>query len=174
MVYALLPEGRETLVPRLVDAAAGLEGVDLVMWRPAPREGAIRGAAGELRFAPGGDLRDARGGRWSVDGPLAVLDAEVRDGVLRVPSYPDALARVWAALTCETSGDVLLSAGPGWEFPDWGGVDHVGGGSHGSLHRSDSLGALAFCGVAPPDEDRLRRWSIADVAPMIRAHFGAA
>ena len=45
---------------------------------------------------------------------------------------------------------MLLSAAPGWEFPDWGGVDHVGGGSHGSLHRSDSLGALAFCGVEPP------------------------
>jgi hypothetical protein len=102
-----------------------------------------------------------------------VLDGRVRDGVLRTPAYPDALARTWAALTCETSGDVLLSAAPGWEFPDWGGVDHVGGGSHGSLHRSDSLGALAFCGVAPPDGERRRRWSIADVAPMIRAHFGA-
>jgi hypothetical protein len=173
MVYALLPEGRDELVPQLVDAASGLEGVDLVMWRPAPREGAIRGAAGELRFAPGGDLRDERGARWSVDGPLEVLDAGVRDGVLRTAAYPDALARVWAALICETSGDVLLSAAPGWEFADWGGVDHVGGGSHGSLHRSDSLGALAFCGVAPPDGDRLRRWSIGDVAPMIRAHFGA-
>src|SRR5919202_6554932 len=93
MVYALLPEGRDALVPRLVDAAAGLEGVDLVMWRPAPREGAIRGAAGELRFAPGGDLRDARGARWSVDGPLEGLDGDVRDGVLRVRNYPDALAR---------------------------------------------------------------------------------
>ena len=173
MVYALLPEGREALLPRVVDAATALDGVDLVMWRPAPREGAIRGAAGELRFAPGGDLRDERGGRWSVDGPLEVLDGRVRDGLLRTPAYPDALARTWAALTCETSGDVLLSAAPGWEFPDWGDVDHVGGGSHGSLHRSDSLGALAFCGVAPPDGERRRRWSIADVAPMIRAHFGA-
>ena len=174
MIYALLPEGRDALVPRLVDCAASLEGVDLVMWRPAPREGAIRGGAGELRFAPGGDLRDARGRRWSVDGPLRVLDARVEDGVVRTQAYPDALARVWAALTCPTSGDVLLSAAPGYEFPDWGGVDHVGGGSHGSLHRSDSLGALAFCGVAPPDDDRRRRWSIADVAPMIRAHFGVS
>ncbi|MEA2177959.1 MAG: hypothetical protein QOG77_1256, partial [Solirubrobacteraceae bacterium] len=174
MVYALLPEGREELIPRIVDTAAAVDGVDLVMWRPAPREGAIRGAAGELRFAPGGDVRDARGARWSIDGPLEVLDATLRDGVLRCPTYPDALARVWAALTCETSGDVLLSAAPGWEFPDWGGVDHVGGGSHGSLHRSDSLGALTFCGVRPPDEQPDRRWSIGDVAPMIRAHFQAA
>jgi hypothetical protein len=171
MVYALVPEGRETLVPRIVDTAEALEGVDLVMWRPAPREGAIRGAAGELRFAPGGDVHDERGARWSIDGPLEVLDATLRDGVLRSHAYPDALARVWAALRCKTSGDVLLSAAPGWEFPDWGGVDHVGGGSHGSLHRSDSLGALAFCGVRPPDEDPDRVWSIADVAPMTRAHF---
>jgi Type I phosphodiesterase / nucleotide pyrophosphatase len=179
MIYALLPEGRDALVPRLVDCAASVEGVDLVMWRPAPREGAIRGAAGELRFAPGGDLRDGRGRRWSVDGPLRVLDARVEDGVLRSAAYPDALARVWAALTCPTSGDVLLSAAPGYEFPDWGGVDHVGGGSHGSLHRSDSLGALVFCGVDPPAAVGDRpgdggAWSIADVAPMIRAHFGVS
>ncbi len=92
------------------------------------------------------------------------------------PDYPDALRRVWAALTCATSGDVLLSAGPGWEFPDWGGADHVGGGSHGSLHHSDSLGALAFCGVDAPGGRRQASdgaWSITDVAPMVRAHFGA-
>jgi hypothetical protein len=179
MIYALLREGRDALVPRLVDCAASLEGVDLVMWRPAPREGAIRGRAGELRFAPGGDLRDGRGRRWSVDGPLHVLDARLEDGVVRTDAYPDALARVWAALTCPTSGDVLLSAGPGYEFPDWGGVAHVGGGSHGSLHRSDSLGALVFSGVDPPAAIGDRQgdggtWSIADVAPMIRSHFGVS
>ena len=162
MVYALVPEGRATLVPRAVDTALAVEGVDLVMWRPAPREGAIarRGPDGEreeLRFAPGGDLRDERGARWSLQGPLDVLRARVDDGVLRTPEYPDALARVWAALSCETSGDVLLSAAPGFEFPDWGGVDHVGGGSHGSLHRVDSLGALAFCGVEPPAARAARR-----------------
>ena len=53
------------------------------------------------------------------------------------------------ALSCPASGDVFLSAAPGFEFPDWGGVDHVGGGSHGSLHQSDSLGALLFSGEGP-------------------------
>ena len=133
--------------------------------------GYSKGAAGELRFAPGGDVRDERGGRWSVDGPLDVLDARVEDGILRSHAYPDALGRAWSALTCPTSGDVLLSADPGYEFADWGGVDHVGGGSHGSLHRVDSLGALAFCGVDAPHDHGA--WSIADVAPMVRAHFGA-
>jgi hypothetical protein len=178
MVYALVAEGRRSVVPGLVDTALAIDGVDLVMWRPAPREGAIArrtpdGERQELRFAPRGDLRDERGARWSLEGPLDVLRAEVRDGVLRSEEYPDALARVWAALACETSGDVLLSAAPGYEFPDWGGVDHVGGGSHGSLHHADSLGALAFCGVDPPPARADGAWSIADVAPMVIDHFAA-
>jgi hypothetical protein len=169
MIYVLLREGRDALVPRIVELGLGLDGVDLALWRPAPREGAIASARGELRFAPGGDLHDERGGRWSVDGPLDLLDARVEDGVLRSDTYPDAFARAWSALSCPTAGDVLLSAAPGYEFTDWGGVDHVGGGSHGSLHRADSLGALAFCGLDAPHEGP---WSIADVAPMIRDHFG--
>jgi hypothetical protein len=173
MVYALVPEARATTLPRLVESVRHLEGVDLAMWRPAPREAAILSATGELRFAPGGDLRDPRGGRWSVEGDRSVLGLRVRDGVLHSDAYPDALARAWAALTCPTSGDVLLSAAPGYEFADWGGVDHVGGGSHGSLHAGDTLGALAFCGVdAPPPAPAAGGWSIVDVAPMIRAHFG--
>jgi hypothetical protein len=124
------------------------------------------------RAAPGGDLRDARGGRWSVDGDLGVLGLAVQDGVLRGGPYPDALGRAWSALTCPTSGDVLLSAAPGREFPDWGGMDHVGGGSHGSLHEVDSLGALVHCGVEGMAEPE-GGWSIADVAPAIAAHFGA-
>jgi hypothetical protein len=170
MVYVLLPEGREALVPRIVEIALETDGVDLALWRPAPREGAITGAGGELRFAPGGDLHDERGRRWSVDGPLELIDARVEAGVLHTETYPDALARAWSALNCPTAGDVLLSAAPGYEFTDWGGVHHVGGGSHGSLHRVDSLGALAFCGLEAPHANG--SWSIADVAPMIRSHFG--
>jgi hypothetical protein len=46
----------------------------------------------------------------------------------------------------------------------------VGGGSHGSLHRSDSLGALLWCGTGPDSADG-RRWLLRDVAPMVREHF---
>jgi hypothetical protein len=173
MVYALVQEGRRELLPRVVATARALEGVGLVLWRPAPREGAIARGGDELRFAPGGDLRDGRGARWSVDGDLGLLGLRVEDGELRGDEHPDALGRAWAALTCPTSGDVLLSAAPSWEFPDWGGVDHVGGGSHGSLHGSDSLGGLIHAGLDGDGLPAPDRWDIADITPAVLGHFGA-
>ncbi len=170
MVYVLLEEGRDSALPRLVQTARAIDGVDLVMWRPGGpgTEAWIAGARGELRFAPGGPVTDARGRRWHVEGELDTLLARVQDGRFVCEHYPDALGRAWAALECPTSGDVLLSAAPGYEFPDWGGVDHVGGGSHGSLHRGDSLGALILCGLDVPERES---WSIADVTPLVLEQF---
>lgn len=176
MIYVLDADRRERLAARAAREAAAIEGVDLVMRRTAPREGSIVSARGELRFAPGGDLVDLRGRRWSIDGELATLGARVEDGRLLTPDYPDALGRVWSALTCPTAGDVLLSAAPGFEFVDWGGADHLGGGSHGSLHHSDSLGALLWCGVDGPEgaveRDSRAQWTLRDMAPMVVGHFG--
>lgn len=173
MIYALEPEQREPVVQRSLEAVAELDGVDLALWLPDPsgEEAAIRSGRGELRFAPGGELTDGRGGTWNVTGDLATIRAEVQDGRLLCTEYPDALSRAWSALKCPTAGDVLLSAAPGYEFVDWGGADHVGGGSHGSMHRSDSLGALMWCGTGPDSRDAREQWSLRDIAPMIREHF---
>ncbi len=172
MVYALLEEGRGALVPRVVRTARAIPGVDLVMWRTSSGEGAIASADRDLRFAPGGAVGDRQGATWSVDGDLEVLGARIEDGRLAAPAYPDALGRVWSALTTPTAGDVLLSAGPGHEFADWGGVAHAGGGSHGSLHASDSLGVLAWCGTGPATRAAREEWTLRDVTPMVAEHFG--
>ena len=171
MVYVLDEDRREQVLERALEAVKDLEGVDIVAWRTG-EEAVVRSGRGELRFAPGGDLVDSRGGRWSVEGDLAALLAEVQDGRFLCTEYPDPLDRMWSALTCPTAGDVLLSAAPGYEFVDWGGADHVGGGSHGSLHRSDSLGALLWCGTGPDSRTGRDQWSLRDVAPMVREHFG--
>ncbi len=177
MVYVLAEHHTETLRSDVARRALALDGVELVMWlerdgHGAPAEGVIaRPSIGELRFRPDGDVRDPRGGRWSLEGELRVLGAAVRDGVLSTPEHPDALARAWSALSCPTSGDVLLSAEPGYEFLDWGRQGHVGGGSHGSLRGEDSLGALILTGVKLPGETP-SQWSIRDVAPLVLAHFG--
>ncbi len=66
---------------------------------------------------------------------------------------------------------VIASARPGFEFVDWGGSYHAGGGSHGSLHANDSNGSLIWCGTGPDSSDAREQWSLRDIVPMIMEHF---
>jgi hypothetical protein len=176
MVYALDEDGVEQVIGRAIDAACEVEGVDLALWldHRDGSEAVVRSNRGELHFAPGGELEDERGERWSVEGEPAALGLTIEDGRVTSIEYPSALGRIWSALNCPTAGDLLLSAAPGYEFVDWGGADHVGGGSHGSLHRSDSLGALLWCGTGPDTREAREQWSLLDIVPMIREHFGVS
>jgi hypothetical protein len=167
MVYVLEDSRRTELAAQAVSTLAGREGVDLIATR---ENGAavVRSGRGELRFAPDGPLADARGRSWHVDGRRSALELAVEGGRVSSDVYPDALNRLWSALECPHSGDVLVSAELGFEFVDWGGSDHVGGGSHGSLHRDDSEGVLILCGIDLPARDE---WALTDVAPLALEHF---
>jgi hypothetical protein len=172
MVYVLDPERRDGLVPGIAEDLCRVEGVDLVAHR-SNGEAAVRSVRGsELRFQPGSALVDLRGGRWDVEGDLGTLGLAVSDGRVWSRVYPDALSRLWSALECPRAGEVLVSAAPGYEFVDWGGADHVGGGSHGALHRGDSLGALVMCGTGPGAVPERVQWTIRDVVPAVTDHFG--
>jgi hypothetical protein len=181
MVYAF---GGPAMVERVVERARRIDGVEHVMWLD-DGDAVVERDGTQLRFAPagvavdpagggqgdqGGDLVDLRGRGWRVHGDLGVLDLRVGRGVVRSPAFPDALGRVWDALACEQAGEVLLSAADGVEFADWGGATHVGGGSHGSLSAGDSHAPLICCGLEG-DVERAQ-WSIADVVPLVAAHFG--
>jgi predicted AlkP superfamily pyrophosphatase or phosphodiesterase len=129
--------------------AARLDGdpaVDVVLFREGVEAVARRDGA-EARFAPGSD------GGFVTSGDLTLLD------------HPDALARSWGALANPNAGDVLFSAGAGWEFADLGGGHHAGGGSHGSLLAGDSMVPVISVGAGDPP----RR--IVDVAPAVLRHF---
>jgi hypothetical protein len=168
MVYILDEARRPELVPEVVEALRGLDGVDLVVTRQ-DGEAVVRSGRGELRFSPEGGLRDGRGRSWTVTGDRAALELEMTDGRIASESYPDALGRLWSALECPHTGDVLVSAAPGFECVDWGGGDHIGGGSHGSLHRDDSEGVLLISGLDVPERGE---WGVQDVAPLVLDHFG--
>jgi hypothetical protein len=103
-----------------------------------------------------------------VEGNRQALALQVGDGRVSSRIYPDSLGRLWSSLACHQSGEVLVSGEPGYEFADWGGADHVGGGSHGSLHRGDSLGVLLGCGLELPEREQ---WTLADVVPLVLDHF---
>ncbi len=76
MVYVLVEEARDVTVARLAHAALEVEGVDLAMWLADEQAVIASAAGGELRFAPGDGVRDARDGGWTVEGDLGVLAAE--------------------------------------------------------------------------------------------------
>jgi hypothetical protein len=168
MVYALDDGRRERLAGRAVETLLEADGIELVVSR-SDGQAVVRSGPRELRFAPGADLVDLRERRWTLSGDEAVLELDTGNGGVTSETYPDALGRLWSALACPHSGDVLVSAEPGYEFVDWGGADHVGGGSHGSLHRDDSEGVLLMCGLDPPEREQ---WSLADVTPLVLDHFG--
>ncbi|MGH2951799.1 MAG: alkaline phosphatase family protein, partial [Solirubrobacterales bacterium] len=186
-VYLLLDERRATRAHSAVRSALrSLPGAGLTAWlaagggAPAGRaegapeavEAVVESDGAELRFRPGSALADQRGAGWDVDGDLAAVAAEIADGRVTSERYPDPLGRLWSALTAPHSGDILVSAAPGYEFVDWGGVSHCPGGSHGSLHAGDSLGPLLLCGFEPRLASRREQWRIADVAELVLEHFG--
>jgi hypothetical protein len=169
-VYVLGDRGRPETARRIARRLAGEPAVDLVM-RLDGDEAEVVADRGTLRFAPGDAVTDLRGQGWRLEGETAALGLSIDDGVVAGEEYPDALARLWSALTCAHSGDVLVSAAPGWEFLDWGGSAHVGGGSHGSLHRGDSLGVLVLSGLGSGAAPATRQWTLRDVTPLITGHF---
>jgi hypothetical protein len=177
-------EAHETIRGRLRKT----DGVDLVAWLAGPdghplarsgvgfeANGEVQGVVArnghELRFRPGGQLGDERGARWRVDGEPEALKADVTGGRFEASEYPDGLTRLWSALTSPHAGDVLISAADGYECVDWGGVSHVGGGSHGALSREDSLAPLLFVGCGPKRPSK-QPWALRDLAATILEHFG--
>jgi hypothetical protein len=190
-VYVLAAEGRfERIHAGVRDRVRAMDGIDLVGWlgdaegAPVRRPGggvahledaeAIvqSRAGGELRFRPGSGERDRRGRGWDLEGDRAVLGLTDADGAIDSFDYPDALGRLWSGLVAPHAGDLVASLSEGYECVDWGGASHVGGGSHGSLGRGDSVGPLLFCGCGPDEVEEGRQWSLRDVAGVILGHFG--
>jgi predicted AlkP superfamily pyrophosphatase or phosphodiesterase len=170
------------------DRLRDLEGIDLFTWLEHEGEPVLRGeedgpppagsvavlerSGSVLRFRPGSQLRDRRGAGWELDGDPAALAATVDGGNVSSETYPDGLARLWNALNAPHAGEFLMSADPGHEFVDWGGMTHCPGGSHGALHVGDSLGPLLLCGFDPGVANAREQWAIRDVADLVLGHFG--
>lgn len=169
-IYVLDPVHRGGRVPLLVEDLRDEPEIEQIFFLEDDWARAVLGEA-ELRFRPGGPLLDERGGSWEIDGDLVALDLFVDGGEVRSEEYPDALARVWSALNCPGSGDLILTPVPGVEFLDWGGSAHIGGGTHGSLNRTDSAAQLIVTGTGESRRDQ-RAWSIGDVHSLVLEHFG--
>jgi predicted AlkP superfamily pyrophosphatase or phosphodiesterase len=139
------------------------------------REGALVAASNRAAMLYGDDpraLAESMDAEESVELALFLEDGEVvarsrgdEDPAL-LDEYPDGRARAEAALRNPNAGEVLLSAGPGWEFVDLAGAHHAGGGSHGSLAASDSEVPMLTVGLGDPPA------SITGLKALVLEHFG--
>jgi predicted AlkP superfamily pyrophosphatase or phosphodiesterase len=107
------------------------------------------------------------------DEAIARRDGEeirFRSPDLDAPLYehPGGRARAWAALHNPNAGEVIVSAGAGYEFADLAGRHHAGGGSHGSLLAGDSEVPMLAIGI-----DAELHGTV-DIAPALIRHFGVA
>jgi hypothetical protein len=148
---SVTPERRARMIRRLLEQP----GVDQVLWRGDPAVSGSRyivaSSRGRLEFERSGGAADsacdAFGSRWQWTGDLAVLDIALDGPRLEYGAYPNAFERIDGALSSELSGDVWVTARPGFEFEAPGGKAHVGGGSHGALHMLDSLSPVIVSGA---------------------------
>lgn len=169
-VYVLDPNHRGGMLPLLIEDLSREAKIEQLFWLEDGKAFVRLGEA-ELHFAPGSRYTDQRGLRWDVEGDFVALDLFKEGDELYSEAFPDPLARVWSALKCPGSGDLIATPELGYEFIDWGGVAHTGGGSHGSLHKADSAAQLIVSGTGESHREQ-RAWSIADVHSLVLEHFG--
>ncbi|UFJ43120.1 alkaline phosphatase family protein [Brevibacillus humidisoli] len=141
---------RDDLLFQVIETLSGEGRIDLIAWKEG--EWAKVMNRGELlSFRRGGTLRDQYGTAWTVEGEWKVLDLyQDESGVIGFDSYPDALSRLYGALFSQDVPVIIITAAPGYEFLSKHMPTHLGGGSHGSLHKQDSLIPLLIAGTNRP------------------------
>lgn len=165
------------LMKRLAETLLQDYRVDQVIWRASvidPDEYGLYVATqnhGRLRFWAGDDgpniATDEYGGVWSWEGDLEAVDGHVSDaGTITFSEYPNAFERLAGGINPKHSGDVWVTARPGYEFQLKHTSLHVGGGSHGSLHKGDSTSPLLIAG-APEGVELSQTPRSVDIAPLV-------
>ena len=157
-IYVREPHG-----PRMESILATLlldPRIEQIIWKTRfTREGAhgytVLSQRGRLEFArreagstPAGwvEATDVFGGRWVWHGDPDPLGIDTDNGTVLFDEFPNAFERIAGVLELEQSGEIWVAARPGCEFEVPGGMAHVGGASHGALHKLDSLSPVLVAG----------------------------
>ncbi|QRG69591.1 alkaline phosphatase family protein [Brevibacillus choshinensis] len=149
MTY-LYPSDESKLLP-MVEAVSGDQRIDLIAWKESDQVVVRRGGTDEtMRFWRNGPYRDVYGSHWGMEGDPKVMDVSVEGESLSFDTYPDAFARLYGSLFSQTAPVIVITAAKGYEFLSECAPTHLGGGSHGSLHRQDSLIPLLVAGASRP------------------------
>ncbi|PLS18206.1 nucleotide pyrophosphatase [Bacillus sp. M6-12] len=114
--------------------------IDTIAWKEGKIVHVVSGdKKGKFSFQRNGNFLDEYGQKWKIDGDDQVLDKTIKsDHSIVYGNYPDALARLYSAFYSHTGNFLVVNAKPGYEFIGKGSPKHVGGASHGSLHKQDT------------------------------------
>lgn len=145
-IYTLDPE--TVPIQQLVLKLEKDERIDAIAWK---EESFIHvksgGKNGMLRFHKGGEYKDSYNQTWFIEGNHELLDITLRETEIQYGDYPDAFARIISSLDSHEGHFIVVSAKPGYEFIGEGSPTHVGGASHGGLHKQDSYVSLIISGA---------------------------
>lgn len=136
----------ELAISQVVSKLKTEQNIGLIMWK-ADNAYHTYNEGKELSFFKEGPLQDRYGVSWGYKGDLAAVGGHLKDTRINFGVYPDAFERIAAALDYGTEAKILLSATVGWEYSMPGAPIHPGGGSHGSLHSSDSVVPIISAGL---------------------------
>lgn len=122
--------------------------IDLIGWKAGEDIHVISGEQdGKLIFHPGGDYIDEYGQTWSLEGKIEILDMQIKDKRISFGNFPDGLARFYSSFFSHKGDYLVITAKPGYELIGEGSPTHVGGASHGALHKDDSLVPMIVTGT---------------------------
>lgn len=175
-IYVRAP--RPEVIERIAATVLTDSRVDQVMWRTRlTRPGAdgytVASHRGRLEFARAHGLSvvDVFGGGWTWSGDPGAVTVEQDGGTLLFADYPNAFERIAGVLDLEQSGEVWITAKAGCEFEVPGGEAHVGGASHGALHKLDSLSPVIVAGGGV-GQALPRNMRLVDIAPLCMRLLG--
>ena len=161
---------KEEKFQQVLEAVAGDGRIDLIAWKEGDKVAVRRGATAQtLRFWRNGPYVDEFQATWGAEGDFSVLDVRKTGRRLEFSTYPDAFSRLYGALFSQTCQVIAVNAAPGYQFLSELAPTHPGGGSHGSLHKRDSLVPLLIAGASRSFPTPAR---IVDVAGFILEELG--
>lgn len=124
---------------------------------------------GLLSFKPSGSYTDQYEQTWTIEGNTSILDLSVsQDNQISYDDYPDGLARLYSSFHSHSGTYIVANAKPGYEFIGEGSPRHVGGASHGSLHKQDTFFPMIVVGT----DEQLKHERMVDLKEWILRILG--
>ncbi len=158
-IYPLQKEKQSKMTSILLEE----DRIDFLAWKQGEEEVVVKNHLGlSLTFSKGTTYTDIYGIGWDIDGDFKLLDIRRENTTIMYHDYPDALSRLYGALFSQKAEVIAASAKPSYEFKSKTFPMHVGGGSHGSLHRIDSVVPLLVSGAEKLPQPNIRLVDLKD------------